>query len=284
MELRPATVEDRDPVCALGVVEEDAWFGSAEHTAGEVGEWIDEEGGFDGGVVAVDAEQGVRGFASPGRHGMVYLADPAEPDALADLLLPWLQEQRDAVQLLTFGADLARIGAFERHGLRHVRSSFTLARPAAAGPLPDAAFPAGVGSAGYRLGEDDEAVHRLVYVDAAFGAVEGHTERDLGEWREKERRSSMFLARRDSRPVGFVSGHIGGGGRGEVGQLAVAAGERGRGIGRALLLQAFGDLQTAGAHDLSLDVEADNEAALGLYRSVGLGIEREWRTYSTAAR
>ena len=45
MVLRPATDDDRDAVLALGVVEEAAWFGEAEVSAEEVGEWIDEEGG-----------------------------------------------------------------------------------------------------------------------------------------------------------------------------------------------------------------------------------------------
>jgi ribosomal protein S18 acetylase RimI-like enzyme len=64
--------------------------------------------------------------------------------------------------------------------------------------------------------------------------------------------------------------------------LAVARSERHRGLGRALLLHAFADLQTGG-RDLTLGVEAENAAALGLYRSVGLEVEREWRIYATAS-
>jgi ribosomal protein S18 acetylase RimI-like enzyme len=63
--------------------------------------------------------------------------------------------------------------------------------------------------------------------------------------------------------------------------LAVAMSERHRGLGRALLLHAFADLQPAGGGDLTLGVEAENAAALGLYRSVGLEVEREWRVYET---
>jgi len=72
---------------------------------------------------------------------------------------------------------------------------------------------------------------------------------------------SAFVARRDGRPVGWVAG---------------------RGLGRALLLHAFADLQVAGGRDLTLEVQAENAAALGLYRSVGLEVEREWRIYATA--
>jgi ribosomal protein S18 acetylase RimI-like enzyme len=112
----------------------------------------------------------------------------------------------------------------------------------------------------------------LIYVDAAWPSVPAHAERDLDSWREKERRCrSMFLARRDGRPVGWVSVCLLHSDRGHISTLAVATGERGRGLGRALLLHAFSDLQSAGARGLALAVEADNETALGLYRCVDLG-------------
>lgn len=284
MRLRPGTGEDRGAVVALGVREEVAWFGAADHAGDEVGEWIDEEGGAAAGVVATGDDGRVRGFASPGRHEAVFLADPGETGALVDALLPWLLERRGALHLTTFAGDRARIAAFERHGLRHARSSFSLARPAAE-PLPEPVLPAGIAVAPYRLGEDDEAVHRLIYVDAAWASVPGHAARDLAAWRERERPCAwLFLARRDGRPVGWVSARIPGSGRGYVNTLAVAAGERGRGLGRALLLRAFGELKRAGVAELALDVEAHNTAALGLYRSIGLEVERAWRVYASPAR
>src|SRR4051812_6322168 len=121
MTLRSATDGDRDAVLAIGVAEEAAWFGEAEASVEEVGEWIDDEGGLARGVVAVDDDGRVRGFASPGRSEAVYLADPARTDALADALLPWLHDQADVVEVLTFASDTARVMAFERHGLQHCR-------------------------------------------------------------------------------------------------------------------------------------------------------------------
>jgi ribosomal protein S18 acetylase RimI-like enzyme len=280
MAVRSATERDRDAVLALGVAEEAAWFGEAELSAEEIGEWIDEEGGLDHGLVAVDSSGPVCGFASPGRHAAMFLADPVRTDAVADELLPWLHGQRAVVELMTFAGDRARVTAFERHRLRHRRSSFSMVRPNAAGPVSAAVFPDGVEVARYRLGDGDEAVHRLIYVDAAWAAVPGHGERDLQAWRVKERRCrSMFLASRGGRPVGWVAGRVLDGGRGYITTLAVAASERGRGLGRGLLLYAFADLQRAGARELTLAVEAENETALGLYRSVGLEVEREWQIY-----
>src|SRR3954453_11134315 len=139
-----------------------------------------------------------RGFPPPGRQEAVFLADPAATDALADELLPWLRGQRPVVELMTFAGDPARLAAFERHGLRHRRSSFTLARPGSSGPVPAPAFPEGVDVARYRLGQGDEDVHRLVYVDSAWASVPGHAERDRDGCRLMELPCrSAFLARRD---------------------------------------------------------------------------------------
>lgn len=284
MALRSATDSDRDAILALGVAEEAAWFGTAQSSAEEVGEWVDDEGGVPSGVVAVDDGGRVCGFATRGRHQAVFLVDPARTGALADELLPWLHEQCQVVELMTFAADTARVAAFERHGLRHRRSSFLMTRPDSVGPVPVAQFPDAVEVAPYRFGDDDEAVHRLIYVDAAWASVPGHAERDLDRWRETARRcESVFLARRGGWPVGWVAGRVLASGRGYVDTLAVATSERHRGLGRALLLHALADLQLAGGRDLTLGVEAENEAALGLYRSVGLTVEHEWRIYATGS-
>lgn len=281
--LRAATDEDRAAVLALGVAEETAWFGAAEVSAEEVGEWVDEEGGLAAGVVTLGPGAEVLGFVSPGRFGTVLLADPTHTDATMDDLIPWLLGRRADAKVLTFAGDAARVAALERHGLRHERSTFTLARPAAAGPLPDAAFPDGVDVAPYRLGEDDEAVHRLIYRDAEWAAVPGHTERDFERWRElAATNTALILARRDGRPAGWVTGRVLDSGRGYVPTLAVATADRGRGLGRALLVRACAELQRSGAEGLTLDVEASNETALGLYRSVGFDVEREWRILARA--
>jgi ribosomal protein S18 acetylase RimI-like enzyme len=283
MMIRSAADGDRDAIFALGMAEEAAWFGQAEISAEEIGEWIEEEGGLGSGVVAVDDAGNVCGFAAPGRHQSVSLADPARTSLLTDELLRWLRERCDTVRLMTFAGDMARVAAFERHGLRHVRSSFLMARADSVGPVPVAAFPIEVRVAPYRFGDDDQAVHRLIYIDAAWGSVPGHAERDLDQWLDTVRRcQSAFIARRDGRLVGWVAGRVLVSGRGYVDMLAVAMSERHLGLGRALLLHAFSDLQVAGGRDLTLEVQAENAAALGLYRSVGLEVEREWRIYATA--
>ena len=171
MLIRSAADGDRDAIFALRVAEEAAWFGQAEISAEEIGEWIEEEGGVASGVVAVDDWGNVRGFAAPGRHQAVLLADPTRTSRLADELMPWLRERCDVVRLMTFAGDTARVAAFERHALRHLRSSFLMSRADSLGPVPVAAFPEGVEVTRYRFGDDDQAVHRLVYIDAGWASV-----------------------------------------------------------------------------------------------------------------
>jgi hypothetical protein len=142
--IRSVADGDRDAIFALGVAEEAAWFGQAEITAEEIGEWIEEEGGLESGVVVVDDAGDVRGFAAPGRHQAVLLADPTRTRLLCEELLPWLRERCEVVRVMTFAGDRARVAAFERHGLRHLRSSFSMARADSVGPVPVAAFPEGV--------------------------------------------------------------------------------------------------------------------------------------------
>ncbi len=133
----------------------------------------------------------------------------------------------------------------------------------------------------YRPGADDLAVHALIYVDAAWAEVPGHTALAPAAWRSlltPEYRG--WVARRDERPVGWVAGRVFPDGRGWVEQLAVARAERGRGLGRALLLHALADLRSRGATSYALGVQAENEHAIGLYRDVGFEPEREWRVYA----
>jgi ribosomal protein S18 acetylase RimI-like enzyme len=57
--------------------------------------------------------------------------------------------------------------------------------------------------------------------------------------------------------------------RGAIYAFVVASDWRGRGIGRRVLQDASRDLFDAGARYVDLEVEVDNERALGLYTSVG---------------
>jgi ribosomal protein S18 acetylase RimI-like enzyme len=278
--LRPATPADRPDVVALALAEDAAWSGGAEISAEEAGEYVDDHGQ---GVV-FERDGRVAGYAAASEGGAtMLLVDPGdEPGPALEALVAWLAE-RGHRDVDSYASDARRIAWLEAHGFAHRRSSFDLQR-AIDPPLAPAAWPGGVAVARYRPGEDDEAVHALVYVDAAWAEVPGHTERSLESWRSMlTPEYHCWVARRDERPVGWVAGRVFGDGRGWVQQLAVARPARGLGLGRALLLHSLAELCDRGATSLALGVQAENDHAIGLYRDIGFEVEREFRVYSLAS-
>ena len=76
--------------------------------------------------------------------------------------------------------------------------------------------------------------------------------------------------------VGCALGRTYTGNVGWVSQLGVARSARGLGLGRAVLLEACHRLGRKQPSVIGLGVEAENANALGLYRSVGMDVAREW--------
>jgi ribosomal protein S18 acetylase RimI-like enzyme len=274
--LRPATPADRDAVIALALAEDAAWSGASPVSPEEAGEFVD---GFAPGVVLVRGGA-VAGYAAVSQDGQtMLLTDPGDALPAVEALVGWLGG-RGRHQVDAYAADAGRIGWLEAHGFTHIRSSFELQRAVDPPPAP-AVWPPGIAAGPYRRGEDDAAVHALVYVDAAWSEVPGHGEQSLAAWQAMiapEYRG--WVARRDGRAVGWVAGRVFPDGRGWIQQLAVARPLRGLGLGRALLLHALADLRAHGATALALGVEAANANALGLYRQAGFAVAREWRLYA----
>ncbi len=275
--IRHATPADRPDLIALALAEDAAWSGAPAVSAEEVGEFVDSCGL---GVV-FERDGRVAGYAAVGEGGQaILLVDPGDaPEPALEALVAWLGE-RGRHEIDSYGRDARRIAWLEANGFTHRRSFFDLRRGIDP-PLAAAAWPGGVTIARYRPGEDDEAVHALIYVEAAWADVPGHTERSLEAWRSALAPDYRgWIARRDGRPVGWVAGRVFGDGRGWVEQLAVARSARGAGLGRALLLHSLAELCERGATSLALGVQGENESAIGLYRAVGFELEREWRVYS----
>ena len=273
--LRPATLADRDALIALGLAEDAAWSGADPVSAEEAGEFID---AFDPGVV-LERDGRVAGYAAAREGGgTILLADPADALPAIEALVPWLVE-RGHRQIDAYARDAQRIAWLEARGFRHLHSGFDLRRDADP-PPPVPAWPGGIALARYDAGADAEAVHALVYVDAAWADVPGHSDRSLDSWRAGlGPEYSGWIARRDGRPVGWVAGRLFEDGRGWVDQIAVARQARGEGLGRALLLHALAELLEQGATTLALGVQGANDTAIRLYRDVGFEVDREWRTY-----
>ena len=277
--LRPATPADRPGLIALALAEDAAWSGAPAVSSEEAGEFIDSHGP---GVI-FERDGRVAGYAAVGEGGeSILLTDPGDPPEPAlEALVAWLGE-RGHHEVDTYAGDVRRIAWLEAHGFTYRRSFFDLQRGIDA-PLAPAVWPSGVAIARYRPGEDDDAVHALVYVDAAWGEVPGHTQLPLEAWRSMLTPDYRgWVARRDGRPVGWVVGRVFGDGRGWIEQLAVARSARGLGLGRALLLHSLAELRSRGATSLALGVQAANESAIGLYRDIGFEVAREWRVYAKA--
>jgi len=87
--------------------------------------------------------------------------------------------------------------------------------------------------------------------------------------------SDLLLAVDDGAPVGLLSyaivpGLFHAADSGIIEALVVAEGRRSEGIGRQLLTAGVRKLEEAGCAEISISVEADNEAAQKLYLDAGL--------------
>ena len=279
--LRPATTADRDVVAALAVAEETYWWGEPEATLDEAAEMLDLRGGVERGVVVADSD-GVLGYASVSvdREALL-VVDVSLDEPPFDELITWISEQ-GAREVDAYSGATRRIARLEHAGWRHARSVFDLHRDGS--PLPEPVWPADVEVAPFRQGTDDEAVYTLIYVDAAWAEVPGHITRSIETWQSWfTPEYSGWVVRRDGRVVGAAMGRIYDDGRGWIHQLAIAKSERGVGLGRALLLHAFRAQLSSGASGLGLSAQARNARALGLYESVGLAIEREYKVFEPPA-
>lgn len=193
-------------------------------------------------------------------------------------LVAWLGRS-GAVQVEALSRDAALLAALAEQGWVHVRSQFELVRPA--DDLPAPAWPDGVTVSA--LGDDPAEVHRLVYEGAGWADVPGHPVRDLDEWLDLfvtgEDPAQQVVARVDGHVVGAAVGKVFPDGTGWVAQVAVRRDQQGRGLGTALLAEAFARRAAAGATQVGLGVSATNVHALRLYQRLGLEIDREWMVH-----
>jgi len=149
--------------------------------------------------------------------------------------------------------------------------------------LPSPAWPDGVCVRAFEVGRDEEAWLRVNA--AAFSSHPEQGSMTLSDLRERERADwfdpAGFLLAVDGagRLLGFHwtkihPGHTDARGGthaavGEVYAVGVSPAAQGRGLGRALTLAGLEHLASRGLPSVMLYVDADNAAAVGLYRSLG---------------
>jgi ribosomal protein S18 acetylase RimI-like enzyme len=94
---------------------------------------------------------------------------------------------------------------------------------------------------------------------------------EIDWWDQHYRQHTTFLETATGELVAYAL-IIPLGARGDVRQIAVDPAWRGRGVGKQLMEVVADKLRTAGCADWRLEVRADNEPAIRLYRSVGMAV------------
>ena len=271
---RPATAADLPALAELQAAYDTRWFGHPENDLDEVTELFDRSVGsrlvLDGDTLVAAAW-----WATPTETTLMGTDSPAAYDLLLEAV------EQAGVQVDVLARDEVLRDALERHGFGYLRSSYELLRPAAG--LAEPVWPDGVRVTS--LEGHAEQAWDLVYHRCGWTDVPGHVDRDLKNWSsvfrtELESAEQQVLAWVGDDLAGVAIGKTFSDGSGWIAQLAVAHEHKGRGLGRALILEAFARRVAGGATQLGLGVSADNPDALRLYLSVGLEIDREWRHFA----
>jgi mycothiol synthase len=278
--LRPSAHVDADPVLRLLERRDTHDFGVSDFTRGELlAQWRASE--FDPGAdaVAADDHGAIVGYAALLAAGAIAFVDPArEGEGIGSSLLGWLQARAREL-----GREVHRQIVAQRNGAGHalltgagyglVRSGLQMGRvvqPAPAVPP----LPQGVTVHTLDAGADGPALHAADEVAFADNAdyqpmsldafsAEHLAASDLDPMlsrvvRRGDAVAAFALCQRRARSTGYID------------VLAVSPDERGRGLGRALLLTIFAACADAGLQEVNLGVASDNPRALHLYQLAGM--------------
>jgi ribosomal protein S18 acetylase RimI-like enzyme len=279
---RAATDDDVPALVALQQSWDTRWFGAPEHDESAVRASLARVDPREQHSVVLLAGGRLAGAGWWWGDDTTLLVDPAsEKTTIHDELVSWLVASGSG-HAESLSRDIRLRTALEAHGWEHWLSQFELLRDTAG--LPDPAWPDGVTAAA--LGDGAEAAYRVIYDEAGWADVPGHGRRAFTEWHDLfvagEDPEQQVLAWQGERLVGVALGKVFSDGTGWVSQVAVPRDQQGRGLGSALLADAFGRRVAAGATQLGLGVSAANANALRLYRSLGLEVDREWMRYRPA--
>jgi mycothiol synthase len=185
------------------------------------------------------------------------------------------------------GSDRAAAAMLAARGLKPVRHfwhmQLDLAGPMQAGPVPD-----GIEIAGITSPDDLPAVHDVL--KEAFADHWGNYPEPYAQWVDEEASGpgydpTLWLRATDhGEMLGTLTGNLWGD-RGWVGYLGVRVRGRGRGIGAALLREAFARFAAHGARSVVLNVDAENATgATALYERVGMRVVNRWDLWERSTR
>lgn len=290
VSLRPLTTEDAQAVADL-FSDYDAFHNGITDraTAEDILDWWRR---VDSAIVAVDDEARLIGFGSLRRRGECFVADNfVHPDVrgrgVGPLLLDWCEEQTSAaglpaIRAATAASDLAGKELFERRGYGYIRSFYRMSVDIHEQP------PAPEWQDGFSVSLEPEA-ERVLHetLEEAFADHWGYEPRTFEEWIAH----NGPLADRLCYVVRAEDGTVAAAqicdedrfGTAWISIIGVRSAWRRRGLGEALLRQAFHDLYAKGRHRIMLGVDAENTTgATRLYERVGMTVSSQDDSYEKA--
>jgi mycothiol synthase len=270
-------------------------FGEAESEAGEIAaDWASLDLERDAVVVcAADGE--VAGYGYFFRRGVeqaiidVYVHPRHGGRGLGAFLVAELERRAGDVDRIGSGIDAPNAAAralLEGRGYRLVRRFWRMAIDLD-GQSPAPRWPDGIVAARH-----DAADERAVWA-AVEEAFEDHWEykpESFDEWRRRtvERAGfdpALWVVAKDGTEVAGVALCRALPNAGRVDTVAVRRAWRRRGLGRAILLEAFGEFRRRGERTVILNVDSENgTGATRLYEQAGMRVTREIDAYERVLR
>jgi mycothiol synthase len=287
LTVRGATLDDVEAAAAIVRAEEVALRGESEFGHADLVDFWRASNLGDASWV-VERERIPVGFAAcieRDAESMCWIT--VHPDVSGRGLSTWLLARGEERALVASSRTL-RVGAiaenaaarrlFADRGYRDARHYFTM-RVNLGHELERPVWPDGISVATFRP-EDARAVHAAL--NDAFAEEWGWHSLLFEEWREHRLEaphtdvSLWFIAWEGDEVAGVARCEDNRDGGGWVGAIGVRKPWRGRGVGRALLLHAFGEFGLRGDTHVGLGVDAENPTgAARLYESVGMRVIKE---------
>jgi mycothiol synthase len=179
------------------------------------------------------------------------------------------------------------IRLLEAEGYQEARHFWRMALDMQA-PPPEPRWPEGIAARTCLPGQDERIIFDTL--EEAFIDHWGHARRSFEEWEEQSVRSESYdpslwwLALAGDEPAGAIRCRVRPDG-GWVHALGVRRAWRGRGLGKALLLQAFGAFYRRGIYRVALGVDAENPTgATQLYEGAGMRVAAHYTVYQKELR